>query len=393
LNNTANITNYNSICSTRNFYCQKLLQKMGGNALKTVQTIRKSPEDYEKIKAYVLRVLCEKLADKGIQWCVPYEAPGKDSFGDLDVLLTRQSEFDIREWILATFKPDEIVSNGGVYSFNIPGCEHELGVASDFMCECQHGQSAFTLARDFQIDFITTSPENFAVHHFFLSWGDCGMLVGQIAHAAGLRFGADSSASPNTNRYTVRFGQQGLFTSISDRPGMSDDLILSKDPRKICEFLGLDFDRWYNRFEEELEIFAWLCESPFMRKIKFDRTRRCREMYLRFGEFVKTQRVAEPADLPDVPSLDSVIPSLDSVIPSLDSVIPSLDAVVAYFGKQAELAEIQKKQSDAVRRSEKFGAHLFSALGDIKAWVWATDEDAIQHLVTEFLASSGLLPM
>jgi hypothetical protein len=353
---------------------------MGGNALKTVQTIRKSPADYEKIKDYVLRVLCEKLADKGIQWSVPYEAPGKDSYGDLDVLLTRQTDVDIREWILATFKPDELVSNGGVYSFNIPGCEHELGVASDFKCECQHGQSAFTLARDFQIDFITTPAENVAVHHFFLSWGDCGMLVGQIAHAAGLRM-----------------GQQGLFTSISDRPGMSEDLILSKDPRQICEFLGLDFDRWYNRFETETDIFAWLCGSPFMQKIKFDRSRRCREMYLRFGEYVKTQRAmdssaVEPSDMPDV---------------------PSLDAVVTYFGKQAEFAEIQKKQADAVKRSEKFGAHLFSALGDLpgkqlgqiiarfkqtipgdfKAWVLATDEDAIHVAVTEFLTSSGLLPV
>lgn len=349
---------------------------MGGNALKTVQTIRKSPADYEKIKDYVLGVLSEKLAGKGIKWCVPCEAPGKDSYGDLDVLLTRQTDFDIRAWILETFKPDELVSNGGVYSFNIPG---------------------YKLGADFQVDFITTPVENFVVHHFFLSWGDCGMLIGQIAHAAGLRFGADSSASPNTNRYTVRFGQQGLFTSISDRPGMSEDLILSKDPRKICEFLGLDFDRWYNGFETETDIFAWLYYSPFIQKMKFDCSRRCREMYLRFGEFVKTQRAAEasstePSDLPDA---------------------PSLDAVVTYFGKQSEFAEIQKKHADCVRRSEKFGAHLFSALGDIpgrelgqiiarfkqtipgdfKAWVLATDDDAIQHLVTEFLTSSGLLPM
>lgn len=373
---------------------------MGGNALKTITTTRKSPVDYEKIKDYVLCVLCEKLADTGIQWCVPHEAPGKDSYGDLDVLMTRKPDFDIREWILTTFKPNELVSNGGVYSFNIPVQEDGLALAQDFQGDGNQA-SGTSLARDFQIDFITTSPENFAVHHFFLSWGDCGMLVGQIAHAAGLRFGADSSASPNTNRYTVRFGQQGLFTSISDRPGMSEDLILSKGPRKICEFLGLDFDRWYNRFESELEIFAWLCESPFMRKIKFDRTRRCREMYLRFGEFVKTQRAAtdELSDMADTPQLDSGIPSLDSV--------------VAYFGKQAELAEIQQKQSDAVRRSEKFGAHLFSALGDIpgrelgqiiarfkqtipgdfKAWVLATDEDAIQVAVSGFLTSSVLITM
>ena len=371
---------HNLLSNFTNNYQSKELLIMGGNALKTITTTRKSPVDYEKIKDYVLRVLCEKLSNTGIQWCVPHEAPGKDSYGDLDVLLTRQSEFDIREWILATFKPDEIVSNGGVYSFNI-GNEEGQHIARDFQGDGNQA-SGSSLARDFQVDFITTPAENFAVHHFFLSWGDCGMLVGQIAHAAGLRF-----------------GQQGLFIGISDRPGMSDDLILSKDPRKICEFLGLDFDRWYNRFVSEPDIFAWLCESPFMRNIKLDRSRRCREMYLRFGEFVKTQRAA--------------LDELSSTEPSDVADAPSLDAVVAYFGKQADFAAIQKKQSDAVRRSEKFGAHLFSALGDIpgrelgqiiarfkqtipgdfKAWVLATDEAEIQVAVSGFLSSSGFLPV
>ena len=91
--------------------------------------------------------------------------------------------------------------------------------------------------------------------------------------------------------------------------------------------------------------------------------------------------------------------------------VPALDAIITYFGKHLEFAEIQKKQADAVKRSEKFGAHLFSALGDIpgrelgqiiakfkreipgdfKAWVLATDESEIQQKVTEFLTDAGLL--
>ena len=355
--------------------------------MKTITTTRKSRWVYNRIKAHVLKTLEDKLGLTGIKWLVPYEVPGKKSYGDLDVLITRQSGFDIREWILLTFKPDELVSNGGVYSFNIPDvipmpdcsygeCDSECQWPSS-ECELHYSKDDFgkTIpcpARDFQIDFITTQAEQFEIHHFFLSWGDCGMLIGQIAHAAGLRM-----------------GQQGLFTSISDRPGMSDDLILSTDPAKICEFLELDFLEWRRGFGSEGHIFRWLCVSPYIHWVVFNRSRRAREMYMRFIDYVK-EALEPPKRMPNV---------------------PALDAIITYFGKQSEFAEIQKKQADAVKRSEKFGAHLFSALGDItgrelgqiiagfkreipgdfKAWVLATDDAEIQQKVTDYLTDAGLL--
>ena len=364
---------------------------MGGNALKTITTTRKSAEDYEKIKEYVLCVLDDKLGLTGIRWLVPHEVPGKTSFGDLDVLITRQSGFDIREWILLTFKPDELVGNGGVYSFNIPGAISALQIdVEDEECDpADHAANTVpNPAKDFQIDFITTPAEQFAIHHFFLSYGDCGMLIGQIAYATGLRFGADSPAVPRANSYALRFGQQGLFTSISDNPGMSDDLILSTDPRKICEFLGLDYTSWKHGFGAECGIFRWLCESPYIHLVKL-KPRPGRDMYLQFIDYVAANLVP-PKQMPSV---------------------PALDAIITYFGKQSEFAAIQQKQADTVKRSEKFGAHLFSALGDLpgkelgqiiagfkreipgdfKAWVLATEESEIQQKVSEYLTDAGLL--
>ena len=321
----------------------------------------------------------DKLGLTGIKGLVPHEAPNKNDFGDLDFIITPLlTGFDIREWILETFKPDELVSNGGVYSFNIPGVIPALQIDYDddefhaYDPEDYAANIEPCPAKDFQIDFITTPAEQFEIHHFFLSWGDCGMLIGQIAHAAGLRF-----------------GQQGLFTSISDNPNQRDDLILSTDPRKICEFLGLDYPMWKLGFGGECGIFRWLCESPYIHLVDFERTKRGREMYLRFIEYFKTTQ-KPPKRMPNV---------------------PALDAIITYFGKQLEFAEIQKKQADAVKRSEKFSAHLFSALGDIpgkqlgqiiggfkreipgdfKAWVLATDESEIQEKVTEYLTDAGLV--
>ena len=362
---------------------------MGGNALKTVITTRKSVGIYKRIKAYVLETLEKELGLTGINWLVPHEAPEKETFGDLDVLITRQSGFDIRQWILDTFKPDELVSNGGVYSFNIPGvipmpdcsygeCDSDCQWPSS-ECELHYSMDDFgktipSPAKDFQIDFITTPPEQFTIHHFFLSYGDCGMLIGQIAHSIGLRF-----------------GQQGLFVGISENPNVKDDLILSTDPAKICEFLGLDYSMWRRGFVSETEIFHWLSQSPYIHLVEFNRSRRAREMYLRFVDYVK--EALEPT--------------------KRKPTVPTLDAIITYFGKQSEFAAIQQKQADHQRRSEKFGAHLFSALGDLpgkqlgqiiggfkrtipgdfKEWVLATDEPEIQQKVTEYITEAGLIPL
>jgi hypothetical protein len=322
---------------------------MGGHALKKVSTSRKSPEDYQKIKDYVLQILFENLGSK---YAVPHEVPGKESYGDLDVLIAILPEFKLHEWIIKTFQPDEIVSNGGVYSFNIA--------------------NEFNLARDFQIDFISTTMENFAVHHFFLSYGDCGMLIGQITHT--LR---------------IRFGQQGLFTHISTRTGMSDDLILSKDPMEICKFLGLDFNLWNTGFSREDDIFSWLYMSPYLKNVDFVRARRGRGMYMRFIDFLNSRK------------------GFDEVNPCGFEEIPTLNQVITYFGKEAELTAIQKKQENVRRRSEKFNAGLFAELeltgkelgkaiarfkntipGDFQDWVLATDSQEIQERVSQFIAES-----
>lgn len=365
---------------------------MGGNALKTVETVRKSAGIYKRIKAYVLETLEKELGLTGIKWLVPHEAPGKETFGDLDVLITRQPGFDFRQWILDTFKPDELVSNGGVYSFNIPGVipKLQIDVEDEKYDPADYAANAVSNpAKDFQIDFITTPPEQFAIHHFFLSYGDCGMLIGQLVHATGSRMGADSSAAPQANNYVVRFGQQGLFTSYSSTPNQKDDLILSTSPAKICEFLGLDYSEWRHGFGSEQHIFNWACQSPYIHLVDFERTKRGREMYLRFIDYVK--ETLEPTKRK----------------PS----VPTLDAIITYFGKQSEFAAIVQKQADHQRRSEKFGAHLFSALGDLpgkqlgqiiggfkqtipgdfKEWVLATDESEIQGKVTEYLTEAGLI--
>jgi hypothetical protein len=140
---------------------------MGEKALKTITIIRKSPKDYKQIKGYALQRLDNELCNTGCRWLIPHDAPKKLTFGDLDVLITWQPGFDahdIREWISWSFHPNKLICNGRFFSFNIPGFGH---------------------ARDFQINFITVPAGQFEIHHFFLSWGDYGMLIGRIAGGPG----------------------------------------------------------------------------------------------------------------------------------------------------------------------------------------------------------------
>ena len=87
---------------------------MGGNALKNIKTVRINPDDYQRIKILV----AEQLRKIGYIISEIKEAPGKESYGDLDLLWWRNpnDKYDIRKDVIQLFKPQEMVSNGEVLS-------------------------------------------------------------------------------------------------------------------------------------------------------------------------------------------------------------------------------------------------------------------------------------
>ena len=87
---------------------------MGGNALKTIKTVRKNKEEYTKIKEYIL----DTLKNENLVFDVPFEVPNKESFGDLDVLYQSNDKINIKDIVIKLFKPDETVGNGDLLSFN-----------------------------------------------------------------------------------------------------------------------------------------------------------------------------------------------------------------------------------------------------------------------------------
>lgn len=92
---------------------------MGGHALKNTLTKRIDLSNYKRIKKYI----CQMLESEGYFISEIIETPGKESFGDLDLLYITNSKLkqDIHQTISKLFNP-----NGNVCSFDIEEFQIDL---------------------------------------------------------------------------------------------------------------------------------------------------------------------------------------------------------------------------------------------------------------------------
>lgn len=196
---------------------------MGGNAL-NIETRR-----YEKKEFFeILLEVAARLSGRGIESEVPKWYRNKETFGDLDVLIKSSTvEGDILDVINELFEPNEIYNNNHVKSFDY---------------------------KDFQIDFILVGDENWETSEFYFSYNDLGNFVGRISYQMGFRFGD--------------YGLKLVYRH--EDGGRKFSKILSKDPRKIYEFLGFDYDRYLEGFDEVEDIFKFVVTSQYFNRRIFD---------------------------------------------------------------------------------------------------------------------------
>ena len=222
---------------------------MGGNAL-DVPTRRYEKDEYVKIMGDVLRM----LANYRIEAVIPDSYSNKETFGDLDVLIKSSTvKKDIIEIINHLFHPNEIYNNNNVKSF-------------DF--------------REFQIDFILVSDENWVTSINYFSFNDLGNFIGRISYQMGFRFGD--------------YGLKLVYRH--EDGGRKFSKIISKKPHKIYEFLGFDYEKYLEGFDEVEYIFAYVVSSKYFNPKIFEyeqlnhqnRTRnKKRKNYELFLQYVK----------------------------------------------------------------------------------------------------------
>ncbi len=333
---------------------------------------RKSPEDYATIK----QLITDYMAANGYQVHYARETPDKEDYGDLDVLYETSPEHNMRKFIEEHFKPTKIVSNGGCMSFT---------VTTDVLPPN---------LRDFQIDFIGVRPSELESELFYRSYGDLGNILGRV-----------------TSYYGVKFGGQGLW-AVYEFPTQAGKtaqchIDLTKDPKQICEFLGLDYSAWLDGFGgSETGMFEWVRTSRWFTLGAFrllnteyrHRTKK-RPGYNRFMEFIQ---------VPVTEVKQAGTETLEVVHNRWRQ-----DEAIEYFNKQDELAEGKRLQELADFRQTKFNGHMFIAGGvqpkeigtlmrafrmhvtgspeqgdEWYAWLDAQPTpDIVQSLVSDFLAN------
>jgi hypothetical protein len=186
---------------------------MGGNALK-VPTRRVGIKEYKEIKEELINFFLRK-GYKDVR-SIPHIA-NKESFGDLDLLLDKPQLSDLDE-VLKEMGTKEIYHNSSVVSFEYKG---------------------------FQVDLIHCAPETLDIARVYFSYNDIGMLIGILAR-----------------RVRCKYSSEGLFfLYFTEGKAKKWEIFLTLDPRRIFNFLGLDFDRFQKGFKNFEEITDFIIQS------------------------------------------------------------------------------------------------------------------------------------
>jgi hypothetical protein len=237
---------------------------MGGHAIKTVKVERLSKAIYKKI----IQEITDSLSKLPVRFAFTFETPGKEDFGDVDVLIDTTygvgtDETKIQELIHSQFHTVEWVKNGYVLSF---------AYEKDGLY--------------YQVDFILIKCLEMAQMYF--SYGDCGAIVGRYAAAHGLTFSEDG--------LLIKIKGSYLFEQKSpNNDTIIHTITLSSDPQEVCDYLGLDFFQWQTGFQSVEEIYEWIISSRFFNKkfyqfLKIEHRRRLksfRNFYVNFLHFIQ----------------------------------------------------------------------------------------------------------
>lgn len=224
---------------------------MGGNALKNTYTRRYDRDEYKQLESSVLiRLLSDIRIDK-VRLIPAYH--NKESFGDMDVLVSYAEKINIIDIVKEIFNPNEIVKNDTVVSFDY---------------------------KEFQIDLIRVPAEVSDYAHAYFGYNDLGNLIGKLCHKFGLKH-----------------GHTGLYLPLRDGDNMFAEILINSDHRKTLKFLGLDCERFDLGFDDLDSIFNYVSSSKYFNPDFYQlenlnniaRTRdRKRETYNKFLKFCDT---------------------------------------------------------------------------------------------------------
>ena len=182
------------------------------------KTKRLERAKFEQFKKEVFSILTKN----NVEFFSPYYYDDKETFGDLDIIVKKP------------FGREEIFS---MFRFN----KTQYNVNSNVHSICYH---------EFQIDFITTSPDKFEMTKSYYAWADISILIGRLFKKLDSTFGWDGLSYTHETKIGSHYRNIG-------------DIFLSDNMEKILGFLKLDYQRFKLGFKTQAEAFEFISTARF----------------------------------------------------------------------------------------------------------------------------------
>ncbi|KAI4157110.1 MAG: hypothetical protein L6R39_000773 [Caloplaca ligustica] len=246
---------------------------MGGKVFTSgpepLSTPRMTPSVYRSLLDRYLHQLSEIFE----RVAAPIEAPEKNSFGDIDVIVSgpKTTPFHLDQLATAVTAKRTIVKPP-IYSFAVPYPDLE-------------GSSV-------QLDVQLCKPEDFDWEVFHKGHGDMWNILG-----------------PSIRSFGLTANDRGLHLRVPEieRGNKKRSLVLlTADPDTVLDFLRLDKKAYAERFNTVDDMFEFACSTRFFRPEVYvrdglkanDRKRMAqRDLYRRFvDDFMPTREGAIPRD-------------------------------------------------------------------------------------------------
>jgi len=334
---------------------------MGGNALKKIKTSRIGLLQYNEIKIDLYKQLSSKLE---LEFLI--DVPNKIDFGDIDIIYKYKltnSFLNIIDIIKQTFNPIEIVSNGDICSFSYQKISNDSEI------------------KYFQVDLIKST--NLEMSKFCFSYGDLGGIIGRITKYIGLKYGSTGLWFCPYSQTIDDFLHQkqnleftnNLKTQLKTQFNCDDvdlnldiiikaqysNIVLTSNPQIICEYIGLDYNKWIKGFISKNEIYEWIVKSKFFNLNQFKildyagrQRANKRPMYQDFLQYI----------FKDEPNF--VIKKANSNTNSnTNSTINLQLDTIKYFSKSKELEDMIIQVMNNLVRKHKFNGDKLIKLGII----------------------------
>ncbi|KAF2673216.1 hypothetical protein BT63DRAFT_150164 [Microthyrium microscopicum] len=203
---------------------------MGGNAFSTLDTPRLSHEQWELLRVRCIKILLEFYE----QVVCPPEAPEKVDHGDVDLLVEAPKH---------PIEPDTLQNALGAVS------RTKVGVTMSFAVPLPETQESFA-----QIDVHICGEGNLQWELWMASYGDLVQILGHQNRGIGLTM--------NDKGLNVRVPE----VEITNRKQAM--ILLTKEPIKVMQFLGLDAEHWQRGFATLEDLFFWCSAGRFYNKPK-----------------------------------------------------------------------------------------------------------------------------